>query len=387
MKQGLRLERGSRRSFVLLAMLLALTLVAAACGGGDESSDITAGGATETTATTTAESGGTTTTKAEATTTTEAPVELVEATILLGGKVITWGPTYCALGLGYFEDEGLDVELVVSSQGAAAAMAALVSGDILVAMTGAPAGVAPVREGAPTKLLFVASGAYGAQLTARNEFLEEIGLGPDDSLETKVKALKGATLGIYNPGGSVDQLWRYLLPKYGLDPDKDVTLVAMQNAAGQFAALAKGDIDVMGVSPPNGARAENEGFGTIFIDPLEVEGLDSYPYLVGSANTGDIENRPELLIGVVRAVARAMEELKTDPEKCLPVLRAEFADTDDASFEAGIDAMLSFLPDSPVITQAYYEALVAFAEAQGKPLGVTYDELIAGDIANEALGG
>lgn len=373
MRQKARRGRGPARLFTLLAMFLALALVAAACG--DSSEDTTAPtqppGTTQPPATTSPP-------------TTQA--ELVEGTILLGGRVITWGPTYCAQFLGYFEEEGLDIDLVVSQQGAAAAMAALVSGDALVAMTGAPAGVAPIREGAPTKLLFTASGAYGAQLTARNDFLAEVGVGPEDSLQARVEALRGAKLGIYNPGGSVDQLWRFLLPKYGINPDTDVELVAMQNAAGQFAALANGDIDVMGVSPPNGARAEAEGFGTILIDPTEIEGLDKYPYLVGSANTNDIASRPEVIASVVRAVARAMDELKTNPDKCKPLLREHFEETDDASFEAGFQVMLDFLPDSPAITQEYYDSLVAFGEAQGRPLDLTYDEMIASEIVDLALG-
>ena len=361
-----------------------MSLVVAACGDGEaEDTTTTAAPATTTTA---ADSTGSTAAE-ETTTTTEAPREIVEGTILLGGKVITWAPAYCARDLGYFADEGLDIELVVSSQGAAAAMAALVSGDVLAAMTGAPAGVAPVREGAPTQLLFVASGAYGAQITASNEYLESVGVGPDDPLEARVQALRGAKLGIYNPGGSVDQLWRYLLPLYGLDPDRDVELIALQNAAGQFAALASGEIDAMGVSPPGGAQAESEGFGTIFIDPTEVAGLDRYPYLVGSANTRDIEERPEVIVGIVRAIARSMDMLNSNPDECREALRAEFAETDDASFEAGLEATLAFLPDSPLITQEYYESLVAFAEAQGAPLDLTYEELVASDIVSQALGG
>jgi NitT/TauT family transport system substrate-binding protein len=359
-----------------------MSLFVAACGDG-EAEDTTT---TAAPATTTADNTGSTGAE-ETTTTTEAPREIVEGTILLGGKVVTWAPAYCAKFLGHFEDEGLDIDLVVAQQGAAAAMAALISGDALSAMTGAPAGVAPVREGAPTKLLFVASGVYGIQVTARNDFLTEAGVGPESSLEDRVRALAGATLGIYNPGDSVDQFWRLLLPQYGINPDTDVEIVSMQNAAGQFAALANGQLDAMGVSPPGGAQAESEGFGTILIDATEVAGLDRYPYLVGSANTSDIEERPEAIIGIVRAIATSMEELKTNPDACRPLLREEFSETDDASFDEGFDRMLAYLPESPVITQEYYDSLVAFAEAQGNPLGLTYDELVAGEIASQALGG
>lgn len=369
--------RSSRRSVVLLAFFAVMALVAAACGGGSSATTTTAAGTTTT-------GGATGTTAASTTQTTGAPYK---GTILLGGKVITWGPAYCASLLNYFAQQNLDITLTVSSQGAAAAMAALVSGDAVSAMTGAPAAVSPIRAGAAVKLLFVASGAYGAQLSVSNKWIAKTGVGPDAPLAQRVQALKGAKLGIYNPGGSVDQLWRYLLPKYGLNPDTDVQLVAMQNAQGQFAAMANGQIDGMGASPPYGARVEQQGFGKIYIQPTEIPGLAKYPYLVGSANDSMIQQHPEVIKGIVKAVSEGLQSLKTNPNECKPLLRKEFAETDDASFEAGWQAMLSFLPDTVVITQDYYNSLVAFAQAQGKPLDIPYSQLVASDIANQAVNG
>src|SRR3954470_1855389 len=96
---------------------------------------------------------------------------LGKATIVLGGKVITWAPAYVAVCQGYFKDHGLDVSLTVSPQGTTSAIAGLVSGDALAALTGAPPAVAPIREGAPVQMLFNASLGYSVQVVGSKKML------------------------------------------------------------------------------------------------------------------------------------------------------------------------------------------------------------------------
>ena len=375
----------------LAGSMLVLVMLLAACGNGEEAQEPAGDAedaATEPPAADDAATEAGATEPAAGGETEAASGDLTEGTILLGGRVITWAPAYLADSLGYFEEEGLDIELVVSAQGAPAAMAALVSGDALSSMTGAPAAVAPIREGAPVQMLFNASVGYGAEITVRPEFIEETGVGPDAPLEERIAALEGATLGIYNPGGSIDQLWRFILPQQDIDPDRDVQLVALQNAAGQVSALSAGDIDAMGVSPPSGALAEAEGFGVIYIRGNEIEGLEEYPYLVGSARTADMEgDGADAIQGVIRALAKGMNVLRENPEEAMPPLREEFSDLDDATFEAAFEAVLASLPESPLITEQAYQQLVDFSEAQGNPIEIPYEELVAVDIVEEALAG
>src|SRR5690606_37893980 len=104
------------------------------------------------------------------------PPDFGKATIVLGGKVITWAPAFVAICEGTFKAHGLDVELTVSPQGTTAAIAGLVSGEVLSAMTGAPAAVSPVREGAPIQLIFNASLGYGVQIVGSNSLLQRKGI-------------------------------------------------------------------------------------------------------------------------------------------------------------------------------------------------------------------
>lgn len=312
--------------------------------------------------------------------------DLGKATIVLGGKVITWAPAYVAVCEGYFSDHGLDVDLTVSPQGTTSAIAGLVSGDALAALTGAPPAVAPIREGAPVQMLFNASLGYSVQIVASNKTLAAKHVTKESSLEDRVKALKGETVAILNPGDSIDQLLRFVLPKYGMDPDKDIRMLALNNYSNMFAAMKIDKIGALSGSPPNGNQAESLGIGQILFSGDEFSELKNYPYLVGSANTRELKQNPDRVKALVAGMGDAMKLLRDDPNAAKSCLRKEFSELDQKTFDAAYDYTVKSVPDSPLITPEVFKSLSDFADASGKPLGVDYDKAVAADIVKESVG-
>lgn len=312
--------------------------------------------------------------------------DLGKATIVLGGKVITWAPAYVAVCEGYFSDHGLDVELTVSPQGTTSAIAGLVSGDALSAMTGAPAAVSPIREGAPVQMLFNASLGYGVQVVASKKMMAEKNITKDSSLEDRVKAMRGETVAILNPGDSIDQLLRFVLPKYGMNPDKDIRMLALNNYTNMFAAMKIDKIGVMAGSPPNGNQAESQGIGQILFSGNEFQELKNYPYLVGSANTRELKQNPDRIKALVAGMGDAMKLLRDDPDAGKACMRKQFADLDQQTFDAAYADTVKSVPDSPLITEEVFKSLSDFADASGQPLGVDYDKAVAADIVKESVG-
>jgi NitT/TauT family transport system substrate-binding protein len=312
--------------------------------------------------------------------------DLGKATIVLGGKVITWAAAYVAVCQGYFKDHGLDVDLTVSPQGTTSAIAGLVSGDALSAMTGAPAAVSPIREGAPVQMLFNASLGYGVQVVGSKKMLAEKHITKDSSLEDRVKALKGETVAILNPGDSIDQLLRFVLPKYGMSPDKDIRMLALNNYSNMFAAMKIDKIGVLAGSPPNGNQAESQGIGQILFSGDEFSELKNYPYLVGSANTRELKQNPDRIKALVAGMGDAMKLLRDDPNAGKPCMRKEFPDLDEKTFDAAYDYTVKSVPDSPLITPEVFKSLSDFADTSGQPLGVDYDKAVAADIVKDAVG-
>lgn len=344
---------------VLLALLAAATLVLSACGGGGGSS--AAGGS--------GTGGG-----------------LGDVKIILGGQVVTWAPAYVAVCDGDFRKHGLNVDLTVSAQGTTSAIAGLVSGDAISAMTGAPAAVSPVRQGAPVRMLFNASVGYGVQVVASNDLVQRKHITASMPLADRIHALKGQTVAILNTGDSIDQLLHYVLPKYGMSA-KDITEIALNNYSSMFAAMKAHKIDVLAGSPPNGNQAESQGIGRILFSGNEVPGLTNYPYLVGSVNTRELQSDPAQVKALVAGLADAMKTLRSNPESGRACLRKQFPDLDRKTFDSAYDFAVKSVPASPLITPAVFASLTNFAQASGDPVGVGYDKAVAADIVKQALAG
>ena len=73
-------------------------------------------------------------------------IELKKVTVAEVTHSVFYTPQYVALSLGYFEDEGLDVELVLTS-GADAVMAAVLSGDANIGFSGTEATIYVYNNG------------------------------------------------------------------------------------------------------------------------------------------------------------------------------------------------------------------------------------------------
>lgn len=311
---------------------------------------------------------------------------LGSAKIILGGQVITWAPAYVAVCDGDFVKHGLDVSLTVSAQGTTSAIAGLVSGDAISAMTGAPAAVSPVRQGAPVQMLFTASKGYAVQVVASNDLVKRKHITASTPLAQRIRALKGETVAILNPGDSIDQLLRYVLPKYGMSI-KDVTEIALNTYSAMFAAMKTGKISVLAGSPPNGNQAESEGIGKILFAGNEIPGLTDYPYLVGSVNTRELQSNPAQVKALVKGLDDAMRTLRTNPASAKSCLRKQFPDLDQSTFDNAYDFAVKGVPNSPMITPAIWKSLTNFARSSGEPVGVTYDKAVASGIVKQALAG
>lgn len=314
-----------------------------------------------------------------------APVDLGDATVILGGKVLSWAPAWVGVCEGFFEQHGLRVEVISSTQGTTAAIAALVGRDVLAALTGAPPAMAPIREGAPVQAIFNANVGYGIQVVVSADLLERTGVTPDSPIEDRIAALEGQRVAILNPGDAFSNFLAFALPQFGLDPETDIETTAMGNYGNMIAAMTQGTIDVFGASPPGSTEAEAQGMGQILLSANEIEGLDQYPYLIGTANTTDIEQEPERLVALLRGLEDAMRFLRDDPDGARPCLREEFAELNDEVFEEAYNFAVQGVPASPLITPEAFDSLVEFAEQSGEPIGVSYDEAVAHEFVNGAL--
>ena len=90
-----------------------------------------------------------------------------------------------------------------------------------------------------------------------------------------LKELKGKTLGISSFGATPDVGARMMLKQGGLDPEKDIRVLALGSDAARLTALKQRVVDVVVISPPADAQMEKEGYKIL----ARAYELFSFPYL------------------------------------------------------------------------------------------------------------
>src|SRR5262245_46900040 len=145
---------------------------------------------------------------------------------------------------GYYSAEGLDVELIAMR--APTANLALVGGN--VEFSAVPlAGLTTALRGAPLKLLFCQFDKPQHSLFAKAEL-------------SNIKALRGKKIAVSGLGTIDEILVREALGGNGVDPVRDVTILAMGAADTRFSALASGAIDASMLIAPVSFYAKDQGF-------------------------------------------------------------------------------------------------------------------------------
>ena len=313
--------------------------------------------------------------------------ELTKVTVTIGAT-INFAAPHVALDQGFWREQGLDVDLVKQASGAPASLAGLINGDSLLAFTGGPSVMAPLSQGAPLRLVVNVGLGYSIELTARKGFLESKGLTASSPLEQRIQALKGATLGYDVPGGSMDRFYRYLFNAYGIDPDRDLTMVSLKSADVELAALQRGDIDIMAGSPPVGVTAEADGVGELYVRPTEVPGLNGYPYLMGSTSASALRGQSDSIKGIVKGLQQALDFIEADPDQAKAIVRKGFPDMAQTAFDSAFQDVLKVMPPSPLISRESFQAMMDFeSDVVAKdPDKFRYEDVVASTVVEEALG-
>jgi ABC-type nitrate/sulfonate/bicarbonate transport system substrate-binding protein len=162
---------------------------------------------------------------------------------------------YIARAGNIFQKNNLtvDIQVIPGPQ----ALAALVSGNIQIATAGAGETLGAAVGGAQVSIVASPSPVFAGNIYAA------------PNIKTPAD-LKGKKAAITSAGGTYDTLLRASLPKMGLQPDKDITLISTGSIDNALAALLTGAVSASpsGIGP-NSIKLEQNGCHVIF-DPSGV---------------------------------------------------------------------------------------------------------------------
>lgn len=243
---------------------------------------------------------------------------------------VFYAPLYLADSLGYFEEEGIKVELT-NGGGADNVMAALLSGDADLGFCGPEAAIY-VALGGTNDLPTVIS-----QLTKRDgSFL----VSRKEEPNFQWTDLKGKEILAGRKGGVPAMTFEYILKENGLKPETDVNLnynVAFNLMTGAFEA---GTADYCTMFEPTASEYQAAGKGHIVAAVGEASG--EIPYTAFIAKRSWLNKNEKTLNGFLRAMLRAVEYAqKTDAATIAESLYKSFPSTSYASITTSIQSYQS----------------------------------------------
>ena len=229
---------------------------------------------------------------------------------------IFYAPQYVAIEQGYFEEVGIDVELILTS-GADKVTAAVLSGDADIGFCGSE-GTIYVYNGGEKDYL-----KTFAQLTQKDgSFLVSREKIEDFSLED----LEGKTVLGGRAGGIPEMTLEYALKQNGIDPEKDVEIDTSIDFAAMGGAFIGGEGDFVTLFEPNALEIEQEGYGYVVASIGELGGI--VPYTSYSARISFIEENKELIGNFTKAIQKGIDYVHnhTDEEVAKAIVN-QFPDT------------------------------------------------------------
>lgn len=229
---------------------------------------------------------------------------------------VFYAPQYVAHALGYFEEEGLDVEIILAS-GADAVAAAVLSGDVDIGFCGSEATIYIYNNGEKDYLVNFAglTKKDGSFIVARNKF-ENFTL--DD--------LKGKYILGGRKGGMPEMTLEWILKENGINPKKDVAIDTSVAFAAMSGSFISGNGDFVTLFEPNALRLEQEEYGYVVASLGELGG--EVPYTVYNARKSYLEENEETVKSFVKAIQKGLDYTHSHTsEEIANVILAYFPDT------------------------------------------------------------
>lgn len=290
---------------------------------------------------------------------------------------IFYAPMYVAIELGYFEEEGIDLELVTGF-GADKCMTAVLSGEADVGFMGSEASIYTYNEGATDYVVNF------AQLTQRaGNFL----VSREDLDDFEWEDLKGTNVLGGRKGGMPQMVFEYILKQNGIDPETDLEINQNIDFGSTAAAFAEGQGDFTVEFEPGATTLESEGRGYVVASLGEDSGY--VPYTAFCAKQSYIDQNPEVIQHFTNALQRGMNYVQSHtPTEIATVIAPQFE-------ESSLDTITTIVTryydqdtwkDNLIFTEDSFSLLQDILEMAGElTKRAPYSDLVTTSFAEKAI--
>lgn len=290
---------------------------------------------------------------------------------------IFYTPLYVALEKGFFEEEGLNVELTLTP-GGDKVMTALLSDGADIGLVGPETSIYVSTQGSKDPIWNF------AQLTQTDgTFLVSREKIDDFSWDL----LEGSTFLGQRKGGMPQMVGEFVLKQHGIDPHADLELIQNIDFANITSAFSSGTGEFVQLFEPHATLMEQEGKGYIVASFGEESGL--VPYTAFMAKESYLEENKGTVEKFTRAIYKAQQWVEGNSTGDIAAaIKPQFADTDIDVIEKVVDRYKtqgSFASD-PILDEAEWNNLQDIMDEAGElPARVDHGTLVNTEIAESVM--
>ncbi len=250
---------------------------------------------------------------------------LEKVTLAEVAHTVFYAPMYVAIEKGYFEEVGIDINLILTS-GADKVTAAVLSGDADIGFSGSEATIYVYNGGEKDYLKTF------AQLTQKDgSFI--VSREKIDSF--KLSDLKGKTVIGGRAGGMPEMTFEYALKQNGIDPRIDLDIDTSVAFPAMGGAFISGQGDFVTLFEPTASQVEKQGYGYVVESVGKLGG--NVPYTSFSARKSYLNSHKDLIKSFDKAIQKGLDYVhnNSDRDVALSIIN-QFPDSKVSELEDAI---------------------------------------------------
>ena len=247
-----------------------------------------------------------------------------------------------------FEKHGLNVDVVLIESGVTTVQA-LTAGETQIAMGGGTVAVSSNLAGSDIVSIASIESRLPYALLAQKEI-------------KSIDQLKGRRLAVSRFGSASDLAARLILQRYGLTPDKDVTLLQTGGTSTRLSALSKRSIDCTVLTPEFFNVGKKAGF-TILVDPTQYD--IPFPQLEVITSRAFLKAQPDLATRYLRAIIEGIYMVKNNPEPSIRAMSKYLRIDDREALEDVYRLYKEIYPQVPHVSPAAIQTQLTWMAERG----------------------
>ena len=283
-------------------------------------------------------------------------------------RSVFYAPQYVAIANGFFEEEGLELE-ITTGQGADKVMTAILAGQSDIGLCGPESAIYVYNEGKEDYV------EVFAQLTQKDgSFL--VSKEPTDNFSWQ--DLVGKVVIPGRKGGVPYMTLEYVLKQNGIDPQTDLVLddsISFDLMAGAFSG---GNAEYVTLFEPTASATEDAGKGYIVASVGEEAG--EVPYTAYCAKKSYIEENSDIIEKFTRAVYKGEQWVKEHTAlEIAEAIQEFFPDTTIESLETSVQKYkdIDAWKENPILKEEAFDKLqLIMSEAGELEQKAPYDKVV-----------